>query len=229
MDPRKLFSDDRLRGICTYCCRTPNTRDHVPSRILLDDPLPSNTPVVESCHDCNKGFSLDEEYFAAFLECAISGSTDPDKLSRPKIADALRHSPALASLIASSEVKTKDGQQIWQPDQQRVANVVEKLARGHAAFELNVIPAGEPSIKTMPLMVMSDEQRNDFLNHQPTPFIPEIGSRAFIRACKNPVELENDLWQSIQPDRYEYLVSQCNGTNVRLLFSNYLGCEVNWH
>lgn len=37
MDPRKLFVDERLLEMCAYCGGQPDTRDHVPSRVLLDD------------------------------------------------------------------------------------------------------------------------------------------------------------------------------------------------
>jgi hypothetical protein len=32
-----LFVDERLLGTCAFCGGTPGTRDHVPSKILLDD------------------------------------------------------------------------------------------------------------------------------------------------------------------------------------------------
>ncbi len=37
MDPRKLFIDERLTGMCVYCGTRPDTRDTVPSKVLLDD------------------------------------------------------------------------------------------------------------------------------------------------------------------------------------------------
>ena len=57
MDPRKLFVDERMTGMCVYCGGQPDTRDHVPSRVLLDDPLPDNLPVVDACRACNESFS----------------------------------------------------------------------------------------------------------------------------------------------------------------------------
>ena len=74
MDPRKLFVDERLTGKCIYCGRNPETRDHVPSRVLLDKPFPDNLPVVDACRTCNEDFSQDEEYLACLIECAICGT-----------------------------------------------------------------------------------------------------------------------------------------------------------
>ncbi len=64
MDPKKLFIDERLKGNCAYCGAVADSRDHIPSRVLLDEPYPENIPVAESCTKCNGGFSSDEEYLA---------------------------------------------------------------------------------------------------------------------------------------------------------------------
>ena len=76
----KKYSDLRLYGYCTYCGGEPETRDHVPSKILLDKPFPENLPVVPSCDKCNHDFSKDEEYFACLIECTLRGTTEPEKL-----------------------------------------------------------------------------------------------------------------------------------------------------
>jgi hypothetical protein len=110
MDPKHyLFVDERFLGRCVYCGGTPCTRDHVPSKILLDDPLPANLPIVESCADCNQGFSLDEEYFACFLECVLVGSTDPEFVRRPKVKRALSHNRRLADRIQSAARLDENG------------------------------------------------------------------------------------------------------------------------
>ena len=67
MDPRHLFMDERLTGMCVYCGAQPETRDHVPSKVLLDEPYPPELPVVGACEKCNASFSMDEQYLACFL------------------------------------------------------------------------------------------------------------------------------------------------------------------
>src|SRR5579871_3347053 len=89
MDPRKLFSDERHAAFCVFCGDPPSTREHAASRVLLDDPLPVDLPMVGSCHDCNNGYSLDEEYLACLIDCVVTGSTDPSAVSRPKVRAAL--------------------------------------------------------------------------------------------------------------------------------------------
>ena len=85
MDPRHVFVDQRLTGMCVYCGGTPNTRDHVPSIVFLDEPLPRDLPVVDACEKCNNGFSIHEQYLACLLECAIHGSVEPEHVKRDKV------------------------------------------------------------------------------------------------------------------------------------------------
>ena len=84
MDPRHLPVDSRLIGQCVFCGGEPGTSEHVPSKILLDDPLPGDVPTVEACATCNASFSLDEEYLACFLECVLCGTADAAAVGREK-------------------------------------------------------------------------------------------------------------------------------------------------
>src|SRR5258708_37861125 len=108
MSSRRPFLDSRLDRGCAYCGSHPDTKDHVPSKVLLDDPLPINIPIVRACLKCNNGFSQDEEYFACFLECVIVGSVDPNDLQREKVKNSLKNNSKLISeLTASCRVDPK--------------------------------------------------------------------------------------------------------------------------
>lgn len=85
VDPRQLFFDQRNAGFCVHCGGDDSTSDHVPSKVLLDEPYPDNLPLVPACQTCNNGFSDDESYLACLIECAISGSTDPERVRREKV------------------------------------------------------------------------------------------------------------------------------------------------
>lgn len=103
MEQIKIFSDERYNLVCTYCGEgLPETRDHVPSKILLDEPFPTNLPVVTCCEKCNYKFSLDEEYFASIIECAVWGTTDINVLSREKIKRSLSRNHELQNRIETS-------------------------------------------------------------------------------------------------------------------------------
>ncbi|HET8774378.1 MAG TPA: hypothetical protein VFP80_11320, partial [Thermoanaerobaculia bacterium] len=74
MEQIKSFADERHAAFCAGCGGAPETRDHVPSKVLLDEPYPENLPVVGVCASCNQGVSLDEEYTACVIECARLGA-----------------------------------------------------------------------------------------------------------------------------------------------------------
>jgi hypothetical protein len=230
MDPRKLFVDERLTGLCCYCGNYPDSRDHIPSRVLLDEPFPSNLPVVEACGICNGGFSQDEEYLACLVECVICGTTEPDALQRQKIGRILRERPLLMARIQESRVEEADGNLLWRADNKRVRNVVLKLARGNLAFELNVFHFEDPSfLEFKPLVAMTEEERAAFesLPGGGSVLYPEIGSRAFISMWKS--DLGWNDWREVQPGRYRYRVEQSyDGDKVQFVISEYLACTVIW-
>jgi len=232
MDPRKLFVDERLVGSCVYCGGAPDSRDHVPSKVLLDDPLPPDLPVVEACSICNAKFSLDEEYLACFLECVLSGSTSPESLSRPKVKSMFARKVELATRIQSCCRQGEDGGLIWEPEEHRVRNVLLKLARGHAAFELSLAQIAEPDeVRISPLATMSEAERDAFEKVAPGHIRrwPEVGSRAFMRTLDvKPYAGHADTWVVVQANRYRYSVNQDGGVRVHMVLSEYLACSVNW-
>lgn len=230
MDPRQLFIDERLLGVCAYCGAQPDTRDHVPSKILLDEPFPANLPVVDACSKCNGGFSLDEEYLACFIESVICGGTDNNKLSE-KVAKVFQHNPALAKSIQASVSKDESGGLVWKVDTVRVRNVLLKLARGHLAFELGVLPPFKPYIiEFTPFPVIDDSQRAVYETDlgDDSMLLPEIGSRSFVNLLKdrnNPY----GKWHVVQDNKYRYAVGQSNQGNwVKFVLSEYLACRVAW-
>lgn len=230
------FNDDGHKAWCIHCGNSilvaSKNWDHIPSKVLLDSPLPAHTPQVEVCVSCNKGFSLDEEYFAAFLSCVISGSTSPDAQADPRMQRALARNPSLvARLEASKQVSTDlfDGEKlIWLPEIERINNVVVKNARGHAFFEFGEPMLNKPDrVWTIPLASLSDLQRAEFENLDATCAIwPEVGSRMMTRVLTGQ-DLING-WINVQNNVYRYSVAQDGGLLVRTVIRNYLATEVTW-
>ena len=122
---------------------------------------------------------------------------------------------------------------IWEPEAGRVRNVILKLARGHAAYELYPKLEKPSIVGFAPLQILSDDQRSAFeqvAGDDETDLWPEIGSRAFLRAFgKSPDRLPlSGGWVVVQPGRYRYSVSETGGVIVRMVLSEYLACEVVW-
>ena len=219
-------------GCCVYCGGPDETRDHVPSKILLDDPLPDQLPVVEACKTCNHSFSLDEEYVACLIEAILNRSAEPDKVSRIKIRRSSERNPKLVARIQAARTISGDGLVSFQPEMDRVKNVVLKLARGHAAYELSLPVIEEPvHLAILPLQTMSEQDRL-YLENAGSGEIrtfPEIGSRAFLRACgADPYSDTVGPWVTVVSGQYRYSVDQDGGIRVRIVIAEYLACETYW-
>lgn len=225
------FADDRNKGWCVHCGGPNETRDHAPSVVFLDDPLPPDLPASPSCKQCNQGFSGDEAYLAALLECVIAGDADPSEIQRPKIAALMQHRGSLVAELAAAR-SVEGGQTIFEPDDARVRNVILKLARCHVAFELNQPRTDEPDqLWWKPLTQMPAEERDEFENPESGGLAawPEVGSRAMSRLLVFGDEVfEDDPWLEVQPERYRYFVSEEDELRVRIVIREYLAAEVVW-
>ncbi len=236
MEEIEHFTDDRHKAWCIHCGSPINdrqtNRDHVPTKGLLERPLPPHVPQVEVCKKCNTGFSLDEEYFVTFLSCVEAGSTDPSAQRNPKIGRALTRNPSLATrLQAAKQITVNEyGRQqiLWLPEIDRIHRVILKNARGHAFYEYGEPMLDDPvSVSAVPLISMNQNQRNDFEEASGLfACWPEVGSRMLTRVMTGQ-DLD-DGWVNVQDDIYRYVVFQQGTLTVRSVIHNYLATEVVW-
>jgi hypothetical protein len=221
------YGDERQLAFCTFCGGTTGTRDHCPSKVLLDEPYPENLPVVPACPTCNAGFSGDEEYLACLISCVIAGSSDPPDLPREKTKRILSNKPALRARIEQSQFES-DGVVMFKPEVERVSAVITKLAQGHALYELHEPCARTPdAIDFRPLALMTDAERGEFESPEPASVWPEVGSRAMQRLVIASDSVRGQ-WLEVQPERYRLHASPGNGTEIRLVIHEYLACYVRW-
>jgi hypothetical protein len=229
------YGDNRKKGFCVHCGGPIESRDHVPSKVLLDEPLPENVMVSPSCLSCNQSFSLDEQYLACLLECVIAGEVDPAKVERTRVARILQTNTRLSATLQKSRTINSEGQIEWLADVERVKIVLMKLARGHVAYELNQPCLGEPtSFAFKPLAAMSSNERDAFEDDVrdvgDSPFWPEVGSRAMQRIMIVGNMILDGGWLIIQDERYRFQAFASNGSSVvRIVIREYLACEVIWN
>lgn len=229
MEQIRIFSDKRLGGHCIYCFNEPETREHVPSKALLDKPYPPNLPIVEACEKCNQGFSLDEEYLACLLECVLCGTTDPDLVQKEKIGKILKRKPKLRERLEKSK-KVINGQTHFQSEVERIERVIKKLAQGHAKFENSETQFEEPyRVWFQPITLMTETESDDFFANEELTLIPEIGSRAFQRTMVDEMGIPKAYWKEVQENNYSYSIAHVpSGLRIRILIRNYLVGEVIW-
>lgn len=221
----KNYGDTRQAEACAYCGKTTQTRDHVPSRILLDEPFPENLPIVPACLPCNNKASSDEEYLACLVECVICGTTDPARVGREKIRRALAKQHALQARLTAA-LRWENEQPLFNIELDRVERIVVKLAQGHTLYELNEPQLAKPSsVVISPLHLLDNDVREAFENTFGHAFAiwPEVGSRAMQRLVQN-----EHGWIEVQLGRYRYLATTASVVRVRLVLSEYLACEVIW-
>lgn len=219
------YGDIRQVAACAYCCGATKTRDHVPARVLLDEPFPENLPVVPACLDCNNSASADEEYLACLVECVIHGTTEPTTLGRKKIRRLLTQRISLQARLAGAH-RQDEQQSVFSVELERIKRVMIKLARGHSLYELNEPQTSVPSSVTItPLHLLGPEAREAFecTATYGLTIWPEVGSRAMQRL----VECEQG-WIEVQPGRYRFLATTDAAVRVRMVLSEYLACEVIW-
>ncbi|EMQ4855075.1 hypothetical protein AAIB78_000198 [Morganella morganii] len=230
------FTDERHKAWCIHCCSPirdlQTNKDHIPTKGLLDSPLPPHTPQIEICKECNTSFSLDEEYFIILLSCINSGTTEPSAQKNPKIQRALIRNPSLmARLEASKQFRVDENgekQIIWQPEIDRIHRIILKNARGHAFYEYGEPMLNAPtSVSAVPLIYMNQTQRNNFEKAGgPVTVWPEVGSRMMTRIMTGQ-DLDNG-WINVQDNIYRYIVFQQSLLIVRSVIHNYLATEVIW-
>lgn len=223
------FSDERLEVFCTYCGENePTTRDHVPSRVLLDKPYPDNLPVVPSCRKCNESFSMDEEYFVCLLECSRKGTTEIAEIGREKVKNILIRKEKLHERLISSMLK-KDSDIFFEIESKRFTNVILKLARGHAKYENSEFQWNEPiKICIKPLTMMKETEVETFLSECKMNLLPEVGSRSLQRVFIDNRKISS-LWIDVQPNNYRYSICYDNGRiSVKMIIFEYLAAEVVW-
>jgi len=223
------FGDVRQTQWCCLCGGVPDTDDHVPSKVFLDQPHPDELPTVGVCYTCNNGLSKDEVYVSALVECVLRGTTDIDKLEREKIKKAFNHSPALQARIGACKQLNPSGETVFHPEWDRVNRVALKLLRGHALFELNEPHWEEPvsySIKPAPLMTTAERVAFEEAPGGEFQIWPEVGSRAMQRVAG--VDCDSGPWLVVQPNRYRYLCSAGPPLTVRVVVQEYLFAEAIW-
>lgn len=236
MEPIDDCSDERPKQSCIHCGTllesSNSNEDHVPSKCLLDRPLPKHSPKATVCRACNSSFALDEEYLCAFLATVLSGSAEVDSNRFPSAAGAFEHSPRLRDRVAGArrEQSTLFGEHevLWAPEAERINRVIVKNARGHLLHEIGEATTSWPeAVGFVPVVRLSAEQRSVFEYVDLRTHLPEVGSRLMQRVVRG-WDFKNG-WVIVQKNVYRYAVMDGGETvTVRTLIRNYLATEVHW-
>jgi hypothetical protein len=227
----KPQNDSRFDNICCYCQNyiyENITRDHVPSKVLLESPFPENLPVVFCCYDCNQNFSTDEEYFACMIEYICSETADIELFERVKIREILNKKKHLRKRIEDN-LEVRDGVIKVTVEMEAINKIIKKLIYGHLAFEFANPYISEPDyIIFNTLDKLSPEDLDLFFSTQEIEKAPELGSRsALVMTFYNNVPIYD--WKIVQDDIYHYKIDVFQGvTFVKILIRNKICIMAEW-
>ncbi len=224
----KSYADPRHNQYCAFCAnfKTKLTKDHIPSKVFLNKPYPENMHIVQACHNCNNGFSIDEEYIAYWIEIAIFKETGVETERYKKTLKALRRNISLRKKILGNNLFGKD--ELLPIDDNRLKNILFKLASGHILFRYSNPQYKKPTyIKWGFLLSLNRRDRNKFESIPKIEVLPESGSRTIIMIDKFGQYYYP--WEIVQDDVYRYLVASAeNSTFVKIVLSEFIYAEVIW-
>ena len=157
------------------------------------------------------------------MECVLAGSTEPERVGRPKVARILEKTPALRQRLEAARIVGVNGCE-FSVEHDRVERVLLKLAIGHALHELHEVASEAAShIWFYPLGLLDEDTRQAFENVDAPMVWPEVGSRAMQRMAAG-----EHGWLEVQPGRYRFLATVGGSARIRMVLSEYLACEVRW-
>jgi hypothetical protein len=72
-----------VADVCAYCgAEDPQTIDHVPPKLMLEEPYPDNLVTVPACQECNKKFMKNDEYTRTFIALDFRAAGNAPHLRR---------------------------------------------------------------------------------------------------------------------------------------------------
>lgn len=193
---------------CIYCGNFADSREHLPSKVFLDEPYPLNLTILPSCVRCNTAYSLDEEFVACFIEVMRSEILGIP-IQRGKILKIFEHTPALYNHIkdivfSDGEIRKNLGEEYIS----RFTKVVSKLVCGHLMYEMSEFVNDMKEVKFKWINQLSSQQLNGFFSPVPCDKSPEIGSRGFENIfISGQGEILDYSWETVQENNYRFLVS----------------------
>jgi hypothetical protein len=132
---------------CAYCRKIKkSTGDHVPPKLLLEQPFPPNLLTVPACEDCNKSFKADDEYTRTVIGLDVRASQNSAaQYNLPAIIRSLQRPNAkgfaeyIARQTSATAILAPDGNPIGETidaDRKRIDSTGAHIIRGLYFIEM---------------------------------------------------------------------------------------------
>lgn len=225
-------NDVRYDNICCYCQKpfTDNkTKDHIPSKVLLDEPYPTNLPIAFCCYDCNQSFSTDEEYFACIIEYLVAGTKNAEMIQREKIRNILNKKKHLKNKIEDNIVDNGGKLTINFPES-LLEKVLKKIIFGHLSYELSNPYIHNPDyIELNTIDNFTELEFQEFISECTMDIAPEIGTRASLTHIvinEKPIS----TWKIVQKNNYQYKLDVSeNEITLKVIIRNKIYLLARWN
>ena len=227
---------------CIYCGAIADTREHIPSKVFLNKPLPGDLPTLPACKKCNNSFSSDELYVNTYVECVKAFCETKDNMSIE-----IQSSDRKEIREAKTAVKAVFDNGFFDVDN-HIGRILYKLAIGHIVFELfdcynlDYYSIGNVVIKYVFRCSISESawQMLETIELLDNEVLPEIGSRAFRNlfvsdTALQSIQSDNGMvlnhffadWTDIQDGVYRYVAFYREGEIiVKIIIRDYLYGEI---
>ncbi|WP_373035376.1 hypothetical protein [Sulfurimonas sp.] len=227
-----LKYDKKGQFKCVYCYEKADSREHLPSKVFLDEPYPTNLAILPSCTICNNSYSEDEQYLACLIDYVQYKLHNLETLKRSKIQRAFNARPNIKNEFENSTKYANNGNIDYiQYDDDRIKNILLKLSIGHATYSLSSIHLDEPSVINYKFATELTQEESTSFNLEPIcDVIPELGSRegTYISVLDDGTPITT--WKIIQDGQYRFLAYQNKSSiNIRIVIGEYFYSEVIWN
>ena len=230
-----LEKNKRHKSFCIYCGAVADTREHVPSKVFLDDPLPNDVyAIAPACVKCNTGYSLDELYVASLVNmvfCALNTGAP----IREKIKSSFEHDRKFETTMYDSVSQT-NGNICIEYSPERMERILTKLALGHFASKLDVVYDRNKHDLVCQFRFKSEltfDEMNAFEELPVVNKVSEVGAD-YIQDILVLVDIVTgeqtpiSPWHEIQKNNYRFLAYVCDDFSylIRIVIMEILYAEI---
>ena len=226
-----LKYDKKGQFKCIYCGNKADSREHIPSKIFLNEPFPTNLAILPSCKKCNYSFSEYEQYLACLIDYVQYKINNLKIVKRSKIQKTFNSRPNIESEFENSTKYTQNNEVDYiEYNHDKIKSILLKLSIGHAIYTLSAIHLSEPNIINYKFFPeLTQEELNSFNSEPISDIAPEIGSRGAVYISISNNNTPISTWNIIQDGQYRFLAFQNNSSiTIRIVIGEYFYSELIW-
>lgn len=203
---------------CAFCGNMAITDDHIPPKCLFPKPRPANLITVRACEICNKGTTLDDEYFRDAMLTGINEQRFPEAmaLSIRKIEELgtnpkkRRYGWSVYKSARLVELRTEAGIYLGHAparnlDRSRLLKSAEKCVRGLYFYQFQQRVPDDSEVTVYYYADLEPESVKELLLQCARCAPQNIGNGAFVYRFARVPDDPRSLWLLEFYDRHRFI------------------------